>query len=1018
MTRTSSRISAAVSCFAIAIALQSTAAFAQTEEQQVESVQSGAAADDFSEDEIIITGSRIPRAGFDTPQPAVVLGGEQIETRGYTNLGDALDELPAFGVPGNNPVGGQTGAFGAGQTFVNFFGLGDQRTLTVVNGRRFVSSNTASIFGPTGSGSQVDLNVIPTLIVDRLETIAVGGAPIYGSDAIAGTLNIITKRNFEGIQFDGQYGISEEGDAAEYRLGGIIGTNFGGGRGNITVAAEYNHADGLTGYDRPNEGLGRFFTTCADPDAPSNQCLIQDRTLPVLSEFGIPTLYDFVVLSPDQAAAFGIQPGIVDANGNPLAFDRSGNLVPIDFGTATGNLITSDGGSGFRLPENLLTETRRILATALAHYEVTDNVRIFGEAWYANSRGTQLRDQPVYNTYLFGAPGDPDGQFIIDLDNPFLSDSARAIIQQNLLTNPIAQSTDSFLLTRANTDIIPADGYSEVELIRFVGGIDGSFQALGRDMNFEVVGVYGESTTKGRERALVQQNFENALDAVDDGSGNIICRPGYENAPIDTVSSTCAPLNPFGQQISREALDYITTFADPRAKNEQWVFTASVSGSLFDIWGGGVGFVLGYEHRNEKADFEPGEFFFGLPDPNDPTSRTQFGRSIPIDPVSGKFNTDEFFGELRIPLLSQDQNIPLVHSLELNGAFRYIDHSLAGGDPTYTLGATWQPIRDITIRGNYTRSVRAPAVTELFNPTSQIFTTADDPCDARFLDGGPNPANRQANCAAAGLPPDFSSNIVDFTSEGTLSGNTNLTNEKADSWTIGAVIRPRFLRGFTLAVDWVDIELTNAIQDLDATQTLQACYDDPGFPSAICDNITRDAGGQVTFIQTGYANAASRNFQGLVAELDWRIQTPFLGAESSVSIGVNYLYNDELEFRVGEGDLTTLRRSIGYSKHQATTNLTYRNRGFLAQLQAQYIGPALFDPDEQPNNRDYPGVDGVTFFNAAVQYDINERFQLRLVVDNLFDTDPPFPSPGGGGRVTYFDGILGRYFKVGARARF
>ena len=975
---------------------------------------------------ILVTGSRIPRANFDTAQPAVVLGSEQIELRGYTNLGEALDELPAFGVPGNNPVGGQSGAFGSGQSFVNFFGLGDQRTLTVVNARRFVSSNTASIFGPTGAGSQVDFNVIPTLIVDRVEVIAVGGAPIYGSDAIAGTVNIITKRDFDGILVDGQAGISEYGDAPEYRLGLVAGRNFGGGRGNITVALEYNRQDGLVGESRPNEGLGRFFTTCLPGTSDFAQCLIEDRRIPALSRYGVPLVTDIVgfPLSPAQAAGFGVQPSVTDANGNPLGFDAAGNLVPIDFGEQTGNLINFNGGNGFVLPENLLTETRRYLGTALAQYQVTDNIRLFGEFWYANSRGNQLRDQPVYNTGLFDAAGTPDGNIILSIDNPFLSPAARATILASAAANPLSDlnltgSQDVFYLGRANTDIIPSDGFSTVELWRAVVGIDGDFELFGRDMAFELVGNYGKSTTQGRERVLIQQNFENAINAVTDGSGNIVCAPGGVNAPIAAISSQCFPLNPFGQQIDPRAIDYVTTFADPRAENDQAVFTAAISGSLFDVWGGPVGFAIGYEHREESAEFDPGEYYFGLPDPDDPDGgRTQFGRSIPIDPVSGEFSTNEVFGELTVPLIGRDQNIPMIYSLELNGAARYIDHSLAGGDLTWTAGATWQPIRDITFRGNFTRSVRAPAVTELFNPTSQIFTTADDPCDSRFLDAGPNPATRQANCAADGLPPDFQSNIVDFTARGTLQGNTELENEKADAWTVGAILRPRFLPGLTMTVDWVDIELEGAIQSLNAEQTLQACYDDPNFPTAICDQFTRDADGQITFIQTGFANAASRTFAALVAELQWRVDTPFLGAESALNLGVNYIYYDELEFRVGQGDLTTLRNSIGYSPHQFTANLTYYNQGLRGQVQAQYFGPSRFDPDEALGTREFDGVGDVVFINTALSYDVNEQFQVRLIVDNLFDADPPFPSPGGGGRVTYFDGIMGRYFKVGARVRF
>jgi iron complex outermembrane receptor protein len=445
------RLPVAASLFAIAAAIQPAVASAQTQEQQEEAaeisepIESQQTAGAPTDDEIIVTGSRIPRANFETAIPSVVLGGEQIETRGYTNLGDAIEELPAFGVPGNNPVGAQAGAFGAGQTFVNFFGLGDQRTLTVVNGRRFVSSNTASIFGPTGAGSQVDFNVLPTLIVDRIETVAVGGAPIYGSDAIAGTVNVITRKKFDGITVDAQTGISELGDVPEYRIGAMVGHNFGGGRGNITVAFEWNKTGGLTGTDRPGEGLGRFFTDCL-PGSDFDQCLIEDRRLPSISEFGVPLVSDIIgiPLSPAQAEDFSFIVGVpfqaspLDAGGNPLAFDPFGNLRPIDFGEATGNLINFNGGNGFVLPENLLTQTRRYLGTALAEYELTDSMRIFAEGWYANSRGNQLRDQPVYNTGLFDVAGAPDGPFILSIDNPFLTPAARAAIIDAINTSPVS----------------------------------------------------------------------------------------------------------------------------------------------------------------------------------------------------------------------------------------------------------------------------------------------------------------------------------------------------------------------------------------------------------------------------------------------------------------------------------------------------------------------------------------------------------------------------------------------------
>jgi iron complex outermembrane recepter protein len=1004
-------------------AVTSQAALAQTESAQGDEPQVAATASAAGEETIIVTGSRIPRRNLDTGQPTLVLDNQLIEQRGYNTIADALQDLPSFGVPGSSRAGQQAGAFGSGQNFVNFFGIGDQRTLVVVNGRRFVSSNTASIFGPTGAGIQVDLNVIPTLLVDRVETIAIGGAPIYGSDAIAGTVNVITKRDFDGLQLDTQYGISERGDARDFRVRGLAGTNFADGRGNITIAGEYNDQRGLTFDARPGRRLNSFFTTPLD-DSPFDNVYIGDRRIPALSEFGVPLVTDVIFpgilnsfpLSPEQASDFGIQPSVTDAAGRPLVFDEAGNLVPIDFGQRTGNLINFNGGNGFALPGNLLTPVRRYLATALAQFELSEGTRLFGEAWYANSKGNQLRDQPVYNTGLFGPAGTPDGNISLRLDNPFLSPAARTTIANALATNPASDAPDSFYLGRANTDLVSGAGASTVELYRFVAGVESQFEAFGRNLTAQVVGNYGRSTTRGRERVLVQQNFENAINAVRDASGNIVCAPGAVNANIQTLSSTCAPINPFGQQISQAARDYVTAIADPTARNTQWVVTASLSGELFDVWGGALGFALGYEHRDEKARFDPGLFYRGelLAD----GTRGQFGRSVPIDPVAGGFNTDEVFGELNVPLIGPDQNIPLVHRFSVHGAARYIDNSLAGGDWTYTGDARWEPVEGVALRGNYTRSVRAPAVTELFNPTSATFETANDPCDQRFINGGPNPANRQANCAAAGLPSGFNSNIVDFTSRGSLSGNPDLRNEIADAKTIGVILRPAFLPGFSATVDWVDIKVKRAIESLTATQVMEGCYDSPTFPSPLCSNFTRDAAGQVTFIATGYANAAETNFQGLVAQVTLQRDTPFLGAASKVNIVANYQYTDRLDTRVGEGDLTTLRNSIGYSPHKATVNATYLNQGLAMTLQWLYFGKTRNDPDQPLEAYEFPTVKAVSYFNGSISYDVTRQLNLRFIVDNIFDKGLPFPAPANGGTVPYIDGAIGRVFRFGAQLRF
>ena len=946
---------------------------------------------------IVVTGSRIRQANRDTIEPSIVISSAQIEQRGLTSIGDVLEDQPAFGPPSSNPVGGQSGSFGSGQTFINFFGLGSQRTLTLVNGRRYVSSNTASIFGPVAAGSQVDLNTIPTLMVDRIETIATGGAPIYGSDAIAGTVNIILRDEFEGLRLDAQYGLAGEGDAPEYRVGALGGISFGDGRGNIVAAVEYNKTEGLLYTDRERTARGLFYVSPNDPDSPFDNILIEDRRIPILSEFGAPVLTDFVV---------GFGDDIVDAAGNTLVFDARGNLVPLDFGERFG-LVNSSGGNGFSLDplSNLLSPIERYLGAVQAKYEFTDSVEAFAEFQYANSKGTELRAQPVYNTALFDDAGTPDGNLIIPISNPFLSPEARATIAAQL---PDGQ--DFFYLGRANTDISTGVGSSTVEVYRVAGGLRGDFALGARNLNWEVSGLYGRSKTKGRSPQVVQQNFENALAG---------CPAAAPASPIQTVSLTCVPFNPFGNQNSQAVADYITTIANPTALNEQYDFIATIGGDLLSIWSGDVAFSLGYEHRNESAEFDPGAFFFGQVDPDDPDGpRMQFGRSIPIDRVSGSYNTDEVFGELLIPLISPAMEVPFVNLLEAKGAARYVDNSLTGGDLTWTAGGRYKPVPDLAIRGNFTRSIRAPAITELFNPTSATFVTADDPCDNRFINSGPNPAQRQANCQAAGLPANFTSNIVDFTTDASLSGNTDLENEQADSWTIGAVFTPRFARGLTLSVDWVDISLTGAIQEVNAEGTLEACYDANDFPNSACDRIDRGTDGQVDFIRTGFLNAASYDYQGLIADLNWRMATPFLGADSSLGFRGSYQYIDKLEQRVGSGDLTTLRGGIGFSKHQGTLGVTYANGDFGAFTQVQYIGQAVVDPDAEPSAYDTFERDEVVFVDMGVSFKADDRMIFRIIVENVFDKNAPFPSPAGGGVVTYFDGILGRYFKAAATIDF
>ena len=1009
------------------------------------------------EGQIVVTGSRIARPEAQTASPLQIVSSKDLDTRGFQTIAQALNELPSFGVPGASPVGFSQSGFGAGQSFVDFLGLGSQRTLTLVNGRRFVSSNTSSIFGPTGSGgNQVDLNTIPTKLVDRIETVAAIGAPIYGSDAIAGTINIILKRNFNGIDIDGQDGISSRGDAPDYRFRLLAGKNFAGGRGNITIAGEYDQSKGLLFTDRAvTNHDDRFCPNRQNLRAANGsrvRVICPNERVPSISPYGIPVVgggdfgLDFS-LSPQQSNLFFGDPtlnfGVVDPAGNQLKFAPNGSLIPIDFGNTVGPdsgfTVFSSGGNGFSLRdvENLLTDIKRYSVNSELSYQLTNDVRLFGEAWYSVSEGRNLASQPVYNTGLFGPPGSQDGNLIIPLSNPFLTPANRATILNSIANNPLSDNNlpclivtgslcptvtqDYFYLGRANVDLSSGVSTGKSQVVRFVGGVDGTVHVLpGKTWNFEAFFNYGQAKTTSRNPELNQRNFLNAVNAVTDANGNIVCAPGFTNSPVATVSSTCAPLDLFGGNVSQAARDYITTIATPKNINVQYDAVASIAGPLVSLPGGDLAFALGYEHREEKSSFDPGVFYFGS-GTGGSADRGSFGRSVPIDPVKGKYHTNEIFGELNATLISPSNNISFVHELSIQTAARYIWNSQAGGDPTYTAQLRYAPVKDIAFRGAFTRAVRAPSITEAFNPTSSSFGFAADVCDQDAVLNGPAPSTRAANCAAAGVPTNFTSLSNDRSFPTYTFGNPTLKNEKSNAITLGAVLTPRFIPGFSANVDYVNIKLRNAISQFSNDQVVAACYDAANYPNnPFCSLVTRDpATHQLSLVGTSYFNSATLHYRGILGELVYRRPTPFLGAGSHLGLKISYQYLDTLSTVVTDGSAAVLTsNSVGYSHHKGIATLGYDRGGFSGQIQANYIGKARIDPNTPSDVYAIPTVGSFTYFNLSLAQNIGKRMTVHFDVENLFDAKPPSPYPASGGTVPYFAGILGTYFRAGAALHF
>jgi iron complex outermembrane receptor protein len=957
--------------------------------------------EDFAE--IVVTGSRIARPDLDRLQPTTILNSEYLDRRAYTNVVDALNELPSFGEPDTSLVGGQS-SFGVGQSFAAFFGLGSQRTLTLVDGRRFVPANSPSIYGATGAGGeQVDLNIIPTQLIDRIETIAIGGAPIYGSDAIAGTVNIILKHDYTGVDVDVSAGISGHADAAQERLRLLIGKNFSEGRGNLEISAEIANSAGLVGDQRRQIAYDDAYIPSGGA-SPYTYVLSANQRVGGVSTMGVPLVDDgYLNVNPNFA--------ITNPNGRILAFNY-GSLAPYAPGPPDPTGIYNIGGDGIDLATltTLLSPQERINGTVLGNFIVNEHANVYGEFWYSETHTDIPVAQAEYNTSAFAPAGQRNGNLVLNVNNAFLSTADQATIARNLAAyaaipgNPA--QTSQFYLTRLNQEIGNGGTTADQNTTRVVLGVKGGMGFS--DWQYDLSGNYGQTRNSSIAPLLNFQNFNNALNAVVGPGGTIICAPGYTTSPVPTQSGTCAPFNPFGHGIASRAADaYVTDLASAVSTLTQRVFTASMGGTVFSLPAGRVKLSAGYENRRESADFQPDQFY-----------QQGLGYIMPIGPTQGSFVTNELFGEVLIPIVSPAMSIPGVRQLEIEAAAREVNHSIAGQTATWTAGARWAPLSILQFRGNYTRAIRAPSITEAFTPTTESTAGAIDPCDQSQISIGPDPAIRAKNCAAAGIKQPFISNVLSFPGPITVSGDPHLRNEIADSRTVGFVLRP--MSRMTLAVDYVSVNIEDVIGYQDATSIFLECYDNPSFPNVDCARITRNASGQVTLVKTGFESRGFSTFNGITTEFNYTVGA---GNWGTLDVRLNHFFQNHNSVSSAAENTIDFNEIIGYSKHKASIDLTWNKNRISALWHARYTGHSLFGNSLPANYSQITGLAGWWVNDLTVGVTPIGNLKLQLVIDNVFDKQVPHPFPAsppvnvGGGLSTYFSGLMGRYFVLSVNYR-
>lgn len=1027
--------------------------------------------DDVAVEEVVVTGSRIKRTGFDTVNPATVVDSEFLELRAFNNVAQALNELPSFGIPGASNQGGQAGQ-SVGQNFVNAFGLGSQRTLTLINGRRTVSQSavtTAGVAAGTGLGLQVDLNTIPTALIDRVETIYTGGAPIYGSDAIAGTVNVILKDDFEGFNVDAEYGISDKGDAENYRFRTLVGGNFADGRGNVVVSMEYANQDGLLTRERPFLARGAGFVRNPADTGPTDGIADQIFAFDTVGVFqvlesGVPLAEGSTFHRLGTTNAGLLFSGGRDADGNgigvPLIFGLNGGLVDAAVANIGRVDVDANGGSGlffstgadainnpYVLSTNeansLISPLERYTFTQLSHYDITDNIRWFSEAAYSRTESVDQFNQPSWSTTFFG-PGAQDVLQVNLAENPFVTDEIRDIVALNN-----GGVLPEFLgITRSNTDIqLNNENRRSQDTFRFVTGFEGDFEAFGRSFNWDLSYSYGETNAHTSNATINGLRYALAIDAIaDPTTGRAVCRStiegrdnqpgGVANPAVDNDVANCVPINIMGyNQFGDDVRDYLIQNVLSSLELQQTVIEGSIAGELFDLPAGPVGFAIGATHRRERGRFDV-----------DQAQNIGIDPTTPVVNVAGGFDTDEIYMEGLIPVVSNGEGLgdavgSLINNFDIEGAVRLVDNSVAGSDYTWTLGGRLNlnlpGIGDaFTFRGNYTAAIRSPSIPELFSPQAQGNFFAQDPCEVRFIDGGNNPAQRRANCeaqfaqfqAAGNINPGIAldtyiSVITNASQPGLTGGNPNLVNEESESYTLGFVFEPEFIPGLTISSDYTNLEVTNVITSLTATQVAAACYDSPNFPNAAaCSSFTRQPGTfQFTNPITGQVNAARRRLEAIITDASYTFDLADVSSslDGTMNLSANYFLLLSSDLQVGSGTLDVLDRENGHFRHRWQVNASYQLDRFSALLQWRHVSGGLFSNEDSDEFRDIFRFKDFNTYNATLRYQINDTFAARAVVNNIFDNlgNATRLAAGNGNNLNFSD-FQGRAFIFGISANF
>ncbi|WP_394200213.1 TonB-dependent receptor domain-containing protein [Shewanella waksmanii] len=936
LNRLSNAVKVAIYAASSTAMLAGTSVYAAEEEAAIERIE--------------VTGSKIKRIGELSPTPVTVITGADMMDMGITNVADILNKLPSSTV-GISPETSNNTIFANGLNRTNLRGLGSDRTLVLVNGRRFVAGSNGD--------SAVDLNTIPTAMVSRIEVITGGASAVYGSDAIAGVINIITRKDVDGVELDVSYEQPEQSGGEEGQFSLTTGGTFLDDKLSTVFNFTYAEQKELRPSERDflDNPMGSIYNPDTSEGAPARIMYEGRKPLSWINEAG-------TFFSPNGQYTF-------DSNGAMKLFDYGEGLIE---GPGNNGNYCGPSCEGYD-PVNygfIRTPLERMVFTLNTDYQINDNHKLFTEITYVDYQSNG-ESTPVFHTRNF-----------IEADNAFLPDETRQLMQDT--------GMEYFNLYRIDTEFGNRTYNQDRETFRFLVGVEG---AITDEWEYSIHAQRGQLEETSIWRGEIwADRYDQAKDAVFADDGSIVCRDA------DARANGCIPLNLLGvDQASQEAIDWVSTSAGQTAKTTQTSVGLVVNGALFDLPAGYVAAAFSADYRKEESETNPDQELI---------DGTIFGNTAL--PMQGEYDVTELAAEFSIPLLS---DMFLAHDLGLDLAYRWMDYSTAGQDDAWKIGLNWAPIEDLRFRATKSKSVRAPNIGELFSPPGQTFESFTDVCDAINIELGPND-NRKNNCRAIGLPAGWNPSDEWYQSNhpGSNAGNPDLKAETSNDYTVGLVYTPEYLEGFSLTVDYWAFEISDAIQYIDVATAVKYCYDSESLDNVYCNRFTRDAttGDIVDFVQSP-VNSASFDVKGVDIETQYNIPTDSFG-DFRIHIIATYLEQWETNPTGFEEDLQVDVGEYTDPRWKAMFSLGWTYDALSLEARSNYRHASVASNDWQPENNNYNDIPSHTVWDFTGSYDFTDAFSLRFGVKNAFDLTPPrnpYVYDGDG----YYD-TQGRSFFLGA----